>query len=139
MEIRKIREDDLPTLAALNAETFTDTAKGQALLTFKDAWDKRVGDACLVAEENQEIIGAIVVEKKITFIKGSSGIVSFFVKKEMQGKGVGTKLMETALAALKKNGYRNVSLSVALGNEDAISIYEREGFKPFRMLYLKEL
>lgn len=52
---------------------------------------------------------------------------------------MGKVLIEASLAALKKEGYENVSLTVALDNEKAISLYEKEGFKPFRMLYLKEL
>ena len=139
MRIRKIREEDLRVLAALNAEIFNDNTEEQTLVTFKDAWGRKIGNACLVAEENQEIIGAIIIEKKVTFLKKSSGITSFFVKKEWQGKGIGRKLMESALAVLKESGYKNVSLTVELDNEKAVSLYEKEGFKPFRMLYLKEL
>ncbi len=139
MKIRKIRKDDLQILATLNAQIFKDTTKNQALKTFEEAWKKRIPDGCLVAEEDQKILGAIIVEKKVTFRKKSSGITSIFVKKEWQSKGVGKELIERSLAVLKKNGYKNVSLTVALDNDRAISLYEKYGFKAYRMLYLKEL
>lgn len=139
MEIRSAREEDLRVLAAMDAEIFNDTVEGQALLTFRDAWKRRIDGACLVAEENQEIIGAIIAEELVTFLENSSRITSLFVKKEWQGKGVGGKLMEMALSALKEKGYGNVSLTVALDNKKAISLYEKEGFRPFRMIYLKKI
>jgi ribosomal-protein-alanine N-acetyltransferase len=135
MEMRQIREGDLPILAAMEAEIFGGTGgKGQSLAVFSDVWKKRVVPACLAAEENGEIIGAIISEEKITFTKNSSYITSFFVKKEWQGRGVGKMLMEGALAALRAEGYKNVSLTVALDNKKAIALYEKEGFRLFRML-----
>jgi ribosomal protein S18 acetylase RimI-like enzyme len=140
MEMREIRENDLPVLAKMNAEIFGDTeGKGLPLAVFLEAWKQRVAKACLAAEENGEIVGAIMAEEKMTFYKNSSYITSFFVKNEWQGKGVGKMLIEAALAALKKEGYENVSLTVALDNQKAISLYEKEGFEPFRMVYLKKL
>ena len=51
---------------------------------------------------------------------------------------MGRRLLENALAALK-NGYKNVSLTVELDNEKAVSLYKKQGFRPFRLLHLKEL
>ncbi|MBU0531992.1 GNAT family N-acetyltransferase [Candidatus Micrarchaeota archaeon] len=139
MLIRKIEENDLKGLAALNVEIFMDTTEAQTLKIFKNAWGRRINGACLVAEESQQILGAIIVKKKVTFLKNAAYVVSFFVKKEWQGKGVGRKLMEKSLAALKENGYRNVSLTADLDNDRAASLYEKYGFRPYRMLYFKEL
>ena len=46
-----------------------------------------------------------------------------------QGRGLGTLLMETALAAHARNGLGISSLSVTEANEGARSLYERLGFQ----------
>jgi len=46
------------------------------------------------------------------------------VKEGYQGKGIGDKLMNTAL-----DGMENVTLSVMYSNEKAKSLYRKYGFK----------
>lgn len=139
MEIRKIKENDLPLLAALNTEIFGDTTKTQALKVFREAWKKRVDGACLVAEENGKIIGAVIAVKILTFYPKAATVNTIFVRKEYRKRGVGNSLMEKCLEGLKKKGITNISLTVDMKNKNAIPLYEKHGFKPFRMLYLKKL
>jgi len=138
MKIRKIQEADLTVLAKLNADIFGDTKEKQALKVFRDCLKNGVRDACLLAEEG-EIIGAVFTEKKLTFSEKAAGIKSIFVKKKCRGKGVGRILLGRCVSALRKKGYKSVSLTVDRKNKNAISIYEKSGFRPFRIMYLKEL
>lgn len=139
MRIRDVSAKDLPALAELNAGIFGDTARRQALRVFRDAYAKRVKGASLLAEEDGELAGAVIVEKRLTFTPDAAYIVSFFVGKKWRGRGIGEKLMGRCLAALKKAKIKSVSLSCVEGNKPAISIYQRHGFRPFRVLFLKEL
>ncbi|MDD5171599.1 MAG: GNAT family N-acetyltransferase [Candidatus ainarchaeum sp.] len=137
MRIRKIASSDLRALAKLDAEVFGDTSEKQALVVFRDLTKTRISEACLLAEVDGDIIGAIFTERKITFTTDSAYIGSVFVKKEWQGKGVGKTLMDRCLEALKKKGVKNVSLTVAPKNRAAILLYKKYGFKLHRLLLLK--
>jgi ribosomal protein S18 acetylase RimI-like enzyme len=45
-----------------------------------------------------------------------------------QGRGLGRRLMEASLQALRVRGYTTVSLTVTSGNERAVRLYEKLGF-----------
>ncbi|MEM4308892.1 MAG: N-acetyltransferase [Thermoplasmata archaeon] len=51
------------------------------------------------------------------------------VKKELQGKGYGRKLIEGAKAWASANGVSNISLSVRADNTRAVALYTRVGFE----------
>lgn len=138
IKIRNITKEDLEILAKLNASIFKDTSKKQALGVFTNYLKKGIPDACLLAQENGNIIGAVFAEEKKTFYPNSSHIKSIFVKEKWQGKGIGRQLIEKCLDALEKAGMKNVSLSVDPKNRSAVSMYWKYGFKKFRVLYLKK-
>lgn len=51
--------------------------------------------------------------------------------------GVGAALMDAALAEAAREGVRAIGVGVAHSNVDAISFYERAGFKPFYVELLR--
>lgn len=51
--------------------------------------------------------------------------------REYCGKGIGTKLMETALAAAREMGYEQAELEVISSNRNAIALYEKLGFQKY--------
>ena len=137
MRIRRITRVDLKPLARLNTETFPGTDERCALRVFRDCFKNRVPGACLLAEENGRVVGGIFVKRKLTFREKGAHVESFFVDKRRRGKGVGRKLLEKAFAAAKKAGIETLSLTCAKENRAARRLYEKLGFKPFRMYYLK--
>jgi ribosomal protein S18 acetylase RimI-like enzyme len=54
------------------------------------------------------------------------------VARSLQGIGLGTALLESALNDLVRAGYQRVSLTVTDTNVGALRLYERLGFKTFR-------
>jgi len=79
----------------------------------------------MVAKVNDEIIGHVAISP-VTVSTGSTdwfGLGPISVVPEFQGRGVGTKLMKSSLAALKAMG---ASGCVVLGDPD---YYSRFGFK----------
>jgi ribosomal protein S18 acetylase RimI-like enzyme len=46
-----------------------------------------------------------------------------------QGSGIGRQLMEHSIQALKKRGYKSLSLTVTTVNQRAVELYEHLGFK----------
>ena len=139
MKIRTVKKSDLKTIAKLDRQIFKDTTNQQALKVFQDSFKRKIPGACLVAEDNGKLIGAILSEKRLTFSPNTSYISTLFVRKEWRHKGIGKLLLERCLAAMKKSGMKAVSLTVAKENTTAFSLYKKHGFKPVRILCAKKL
>lgn len=85
---------------------------------------KRNPNTCFVAEENNRIIGVIIVGND-----GRRGyIYHTAVSPKARSKGVGTELVNSALSALKELGIIKVALVVFNKNEEGNSFWEKRGF-----------
>lgn len=97
-------------------------------------WGKGMHDFCLVAVDGDKIAGAVWIRTFHEEIKGCGFIdketpeiaVALFSRYRKQG--IGTRLMAQMIKLMKKESFRQVSLSVTKGNP-AIHLYERLGFK----------
>lgn len=59
---------------------------------------------------------------------GEMIVESLAVAPGFRGQGIGSLLLEEAVAQAKKQGFVRVRLYVALGNERALNFYQRQGF-----------
>ncbi|MCL2793039.1 MAG: GNAT family N-acetyltransferase [Spirochaetaceae bacterium] len=90
-------------------------------------------DKCFVAEIEGKIIGAVWTRILAGKVKGFGNIDSctpefaISLYEEYRGKGIGTALMKYMLEALKKHGYKRVSLAVQKDNF-AVKMYQNVGF-----------
>lgn len=102
--------------------------KPELQVYIKDFGQKK-GDYCLVAEEQQKIIGAVWVRSINGYGHIEEEVPEFAISlyKEYRGKGIGTKLMEEMLVLLKKEGYKKASLAVQKENY-AYKMYQKVGF-----------
>lgn len=81
------------------------------------------------AEENGKLTGMIgaYIEKDVTDV---ATVIAVFVPKEERGKGVGSVLMETLLAELKKNPVlKKARLMVNKNQTEAVGLYKKFGFE----------
>lgn len=89
-----------------------------------DKFLKRNPDTCFVAIENNEIVGVIMA--------GNDGRRGFIyhtaVSPNFRHQGIGKKLVNTAMDALKANGINKVALVVFDRNKDANIFWESMGF-----------
>ena len=71
--------------------------------------------------------------RAIRFMQGAHGfrIAGLAVVKDRRGQGIGTRLLEAALAYGREHGYDRVRLEVIGTNTSAIQLYERLGFQPY--------
>ena len=101
-----------------------------ALQVYVADFGKRKGDKCLVAESAAKIIGAVWVRIMNDYGHVDDETPSFAISllKEYRGYGIGTKLMQEMLEALRKDGYTQVSLSVQKSNY-AVKMYQKVGFE----------
>lgn len=87
----------------------------------------------LVAEAAGRLAGYIVARR--TELRRTVGeIPSIAVRPELRDQGVGSLLLRQGITHLAAKGVTIVHLQVAVGNERAIALYRRLGFRPARRL-----
>jgi ribosomal protein S18 acetylase RimI-like enzyme len=125
MIIRPMRAGDYEQVYALWLGT-----PGMGLNTTDDSREgierylRRNPTTCFVAEETGELIGVI-----LSGHDGRRGYISHTaVKVAEQRRGIGTALVEQALAALKAEGITKVALVVFASNKAGNTFWEKRNF-----------
>ena len=87
-------------------------------------------DYCIVAEEDDMVVGAVWTRIINDYGHVDDETPSFAISlyKDYRGQGIGTKLMKEMLAFLKEKGYKRASLAVQKANY-AVKMYQNVGFK----------
>ena len=90
---------------------------------------KNKGDLCLVAEANNEIVGAVWcrIMNDYGHIDNDTPSLAIALYKDYRGLGIGTDLMKEMLRILRFRGYKQASLAVQKENY-AIKLYQKIGF-----------
>lgn len=90
---------------------------------------KQKGDICYIAECDSLIVGAVWVRIMDDYGHVDDETPSFAISllEKYRNYGIGTELMKTMLLELKKQGYKQASLSVQKINY-AINMYKKVGF-----------
>ena len=136
MKIREMTKDDFDDCAELifiefnkQDEGFTKkTALGRVTDTFTPG-------LALCAEENNQIIGLIVVSK-FKYAKGDYfWIDELVVKEEFHGKGIGKHLMQEIESIAKKKNINALGLNTKKFN---LKFYEKLGFEKTDYVYVEK-
>lgn len=133
IKIRRLRKQDLSngflhSLDSLRRASGLSERKAQSL------YDKISSDpniAIYVAVMGSKVVGAatIIIEQKFIHDGGKAGHVEdVAVAKEMQGRGVGHKVVQALLDHAQKKGCYKTILDCS---EDLIPFYEKLGFKKY--------
>lgn len=120
MMIRRMQEEDLEQVAAIERETFS---LPWSLQSFRDACEKEY-NIYLVAQDEGEVLGYV----GMWTVMGEGEITNVAVKKTARRQGVATRLMEEIICAGRKLGTDIFFLEVREGNEAARKLYEKQGF-----------
>jgi len=145
--IREALEQDLPQVLALYAQpglddghTLTVEQAKQHYRRFKQYPNYRL----FVAEWNSEIVVtfALLIMDNLAHVGTPSGVVEdVVVMVEHQGKGIGRRMMEAALAKCRESGCYKMALSSNLKREAAHAFYESLDFEKhgysFRVVFGK--
>ena len=70
---------------------------------------------------NEVIIGAVSCYR--------NELDDLIVEKSFQGQGIGQKLLLWGMNHIKKQGYEKIVLHVAEWNQNAVNLYQKNGFK----------
>ena len=103
--------------------------KKPELQVYVEDFGSKPDDHALVAEAEGEIIGAVWVRDMPDYGHVADGVPSFAIAllPAYRGRGLGTALMQTMLAELRRRGYPRCSLAVQKRNR-ALHLYRRLGF-----------
>lgn len=139
-QFRQIRTDEIPLLdeflyeAIFIPDGFSAPPKSiienEDLQVYVRDFGNQRDDRCLVAECDGKIVGAVWTRVMNDYGHIADGIPSLAMSlyKEYRNKGIGTELLKRILQLLRKDGYKQVSLSVQKANY-AVRMYRKVGFK----------
>ena len=117
-----MRESHLDAVAALETVCFASPWTREGL-----AQELRNPQAhFLVAEAGGKIVGYIGVQE----ICGEGYVTNVAVLPEYRRNGIGERLVRAAVDGARARGCEFLSLEVRVGNETAIRLYEKLGFRP---------
>lgn len=121
MQIRELCAEDVPAVAGIEAEVFSEPWTERDFLEMVEADYAHY----FVAEEDGEIAGYCGVRN----MAGEGEITNVAVAPAFRRKGIGRKLMEHLLKEAVALGVGDCTLEVRAGNRPAICLYESLGFK----------
>ena len=96
--------------------------------------------AILVAEdETQDPVGFVNLETQVDYFSGEKHgyVADLAVSKSVEGRGVSHMLLEVAESRVRSSGYRLLTLYAFSANARAKRVYERNGFQPELVKYVK--
>jgi ribosomal protein S18 acetylase RimI-like enzyme len=82
----------------------------------------------LLAFAGDRLLGAVTVQRESHPVTRHVASLAIAVAAEARRRGVGTRLMEEAVAWARRNGVEKLVLTVYPDNEAAIALYRRFGF-----------
>ncbi|MCK5728037.1 MAG: ribosomal protein S18-alanine N-acetyltransferase [Methylococcales bacterium] len=117
--LRKMHKDDLSAVLQIEAKNY------------KYPWNKAIFEDCFVAmsyscwvcEDQEKIIGYGI----LSVAAGEAHIINISIDPEVQGQGIGKKMMAHLIKIAKKKA-ETLFLEVRPSNEKAIQLYNRLGF-----------
>jgi len=86
----------------------------------------------LVAVDDGEIVGHVQIVEAAEL--GRFELKSLAVREERRSQGIGTSLVQAALAYCCEQGARSVSVATAAASTDALKFYQRQGFRIQRVV-----
>jgi len=98
--------------------------------------------ALLVAERSDGRPGGMVyLQQQVDYFRQRphAHVAILTVSAEMEGQGAGRALLEAAEAWARGHGLNMITLHVFVGNQRARGVYERHGYAPETLRYVKLL
>lgn len=120
LAIRRMRQEDIPHVAELERQTFTDAWSENALS--ETLAQKQT--ILLTAFEDKKLIGYVI----LYYVLEEGEIARIAVSKGHRRQGVGARLLLELESLCRDNGISKLLLDVRESNVSAYSFYEEHGF-----------
>ncbi len=152
MEIRDMESKDYPEIDRLMKELHELHVKGRPDLYTelehpysREEFEKIVSDPeiiAILAEEKSVVIGLCIgtLRKKSGMVETKTMYIEdLIVDRNFRGKGIASQLYEEMEERGRNTGAKRLDLMVWEFNSDAKRFYEKQGMRPQRYIYEKEL
>ncbi len=96
----------------------------------------------LVAEIDGKIVGVVIgdVEDRLFYEPRMAGVIKeFYILPEFRRRGLGKRMMNEIMDALRKKGAQMIMADFPALNEIAIEFYKKMNFRPIESIYAKEM
>lgn len=131
-QIRRAEREDVQAVIDINMETLPEHYSDYFYYEILDEFP----ETFLLAEREGGVVGYIMCRIEYGFshlrrlgLARKGHVVSVAVLEEHRGKGVGAKLLQLAQAEMVKKTCSEVYLEVRVSNRDAVSLYQKIGYK----------
>lgn len=103
------------------------------LRQYTEQFGQKAGDLAFVAEDEGQVVGAAWVRHihDYGYVEAEMPSLTISLLDAYRGQGIGSQLLETLLATLRKKKVKGVSLSVSKANP-AYFLYHKFGFRTLR-------
>lgn len=128
MEIRKMRPDDARRAYALMCSSLDSYFVPSVVDYFMTQWP---GGQFVAVDPFGEIVGYMAGSR---LSDGRVSIALFCVKRELRGRGIGSRMFDRFRQSAMMDGARSIQLEVRETNAGAITFYSRRGFVPVERL-----
>jgi [ribosomal protein S18]-alanine N-acetyltransferase len=125
VKVREMTLDDLPEVLTLERVLFTDEAWSEKM--YRDELIDPAGTRHYILAEDGDVLAGWA---GLATMAGQADVLTIGVRPELQGRGVGTRLLSALLDEAAARGCREVFLDVRADNDRARRLYERFGFAP---------
>lgn len=122
IEIREMTWFDLDQVMVIENENFSVPWTENGFFTYL----MREDALFLVAEDEEGTIWGYI---GVIIAVDEGDITNVSVKKEVQGQGIGTALIEELIRCMKEREVQTIFLEVRQSNAPAIALYEKMGFE----------
>ena len=133
--LRRIEVEDVENIAHTMVDAYTETidyegesaedAAGEVQNVLQDGYGRYMQEASFLIEGDASVASAIM----INLFQGSPMVTYVFTAKKYSRQGHAKSLLLKSIAVLKDNGYKELSLYVTEGNDSAIKLYTKLGFR----------
>ncbi len=138
-ELRPAEESDLPALAELHRRAYRDRfdrylfleeedEAADALREVREIFEGRWGEidrsGSVVLQLERKLVASVLAVRRPDGIL----IADVAVDPDVQGRGLGRRVLASSLEAMHRRGDRSIVLNVTEGNDRALSLYTRLGF-----------
>jgi GNAT superfamily N-acetyltransferase len=94
---------------------------------------------CAVMEGRVVGLGSVTIKDNLWQEGTIAYVEEIVVHEDLQGKGIGTRLLERLISSAKENGCRRVELDSAFHRKQAHQFYEQHGFENRAFLFSRAL
>ena len=119
-EIKRISENDIETVAALESEIFSDSWSAKSI---KETYENQ--NACILGAYKEGALAGYVI---FYYVLDEGEIARIAVSPQYRRQGVAEEIFAGLLDFCKENSIERILLDVRISNEPAIAFYRKSGF-----------